>query len=91
MNSVSDVWKSITDVLAASLTPVTMKTWFDDCRAVDLDEKTLTLYTPSAFKRTVISQRYFPAIRQALYDLFSAEFQVAFLDPAAPHRAYLHF
>ena len=51
MNSVSDVWKKVIEILSKSLTPVAVSTWFDDCRAIEIKDNRLVLCTPSIFKK----------------------------------------
>ena len=61
------------------MTATTINTWFDDAEAVSLDANRFVLHTPSNFKRDIIVSRYVPAIQKALYELFSAEFDVLVL------------
>ena len=61
------------------MTATTINTWFDDAKAVSLDANRFVLHTPSNFKRDIIVSRYVPAIQKALYELFSAEFDVLVL------------
>ncbi len=79
MNSAPDVWKKILSLMQAELTATTLSTWFDDAQAVDLEGDLLVLYTPSNFKRDVITSRYIPYVQKALKELFSADFQVKVL------------
>ena len=79
MNSLDDIWQSILDKLAESLTPTAMNTWFADCRPVQLSERTLVLQSSTDFKRSIIRQRFEPIIAQAMTDLFSTEMEVVTL------------
>ncbi len=79
MNSLNDIWQNILDVLSQKLTPTAMKTWFDDCTPVGLDENCLVLHSPSEFKGNIISTRYGSIIKEALSDLFSQDFDLQVL------------
>ncbi|MGX8692843.1 MAG: chromosomal replication initiator protein DnaA [Clostridia bacterium] len=79
MNSLNDIWQKILDVLSEKLTPTAMKTWFDDCTPVGLDENCLVLHSPSEFKGNIISTRYGGIIKEALSDLFSQDFDLQVL------------
>ena len=61
------------------MTSTTINTWFDDARAVALEGDRFVLYTPTAFKRDIITARYVPAVQGALKELFSSDFQVTVL------------
>ena len=79
MNSVTDVWNSILDILSKDLTATSINTWFSDCRPVELSYTRLVLYTPTDFKRNIITQRYAAPITTALTDLFSCPFDLLVL------------
>ena len=81
MNSVSDVWKSVLDMLINSqrLTPTAYDTWFKDCQAVDLVDNKLVIHTPTAFKRDLIEQRFSKMLSDALMDIFSCQFEIVVL------------
>ena len=79
MNSVNDVWNSILDILSKELTATSINTWFSDCRPVELSDTRLVLYTPTDFKRNIITQRYAAPITTALTDLFSCPFDLLVL------------
>ena len=79
MNSPADIWAKVLSLMEADMTATTINTWFDDARAISLDADKFILYTPSNFKRDIITSRYLPAIQKALRELFSADFQVVVL------------
>ena len=79
MNLPADVWAKVLSLMEADMTATTINTWFDDAKAVSLDANRFVLHTPSNFKRDIIVSRYVPAIQKALYELFSAEFDVLVL------------
>ncbi len=61
------------------MTSTTINTWFDDATPVALEENRFVLYTPTSFKRDIITGRYLPSIQNALRELFSADFSVEVL------------
>lgn len=61
------------------MTATTINTWFDDAVAVALEEDRFVLHTPTNFKRDIILKRYLPAVKKALHELFSADFEVLVL------------
>ena len=79
MNSVNDVWNSILDILSKDLTATSINTWFSDCKPVEISDTRLVLYTPTDFKRNIITQRYAAPITTALTDLFSCPFDLLVL------------
>ncbi len=79
MNPAAEIWTKVLELLKKQMTPTTINTWFDDASALALEEDRFVLYSPTALKRDIISARYAPLIREALYDLFSAELQVVVL------------
>ena len=79
MNSPADVWAKVLSLMEADMTPTTINTWFDDVKAVSMDTDRFVLHTPSNFKRDIILSRYLPAIKKALHELFSADFEVVIL------------
>ncbi len=79
MNSLQEIWNEIVKTLSKELTPTTIKTWFSDCKPVDLEDCRLILHTTSDFKRTIILNRFGDSIRAALSDLFSCDFDLVVL------------
>ena len=86
MNSAAAVWEKVLVLMQAEMTAVTINTWFDDVQAVALEDTRLVLYSPTEFKRNIISSRYVPTIQKALRELFSFDFQVEVLDEAGMER-----
>ena len=64
----------------------TLRTWFDDVSAVAMDGDTLILCSPEEFKREIIQQRYIQNVEKALYDLFSQNIPVRFVDAEEAKR-----
>ena len=91
MNSAAEIWNRVLSLMEGPLTSTTLNTWFDDTEALSLTPVRLTLYTPSDFKRDIITSRYLPNIQQALRELFSADIEVTVLGQGEkpqgdPHR-----
>jgi len=82
MNSAGDVWTKILSIMEENMTATTIRTWFDDTKAVELTETTLVLYSPTDFKRDIITSRYLPSIQNAMRELFSADFRIEVLSEA---------
>ena len=79
MNSAPAVWTKVLALLESEMTPTTIKTWFEDVRAVALEENRFVICSPDPLNRDVIRQRYLPAVQKALRELFSSEFEVLVL------------
>ena len=79
MNSVEEIWQHILDIIAQTVTPTSYNTWFSDCSAVAIDDGRLILRTASDFKKEIILKRFGESIRMALYDIFSADFDIVML------------
>ena len=74
MNSISEVWNSILDILRRDLTSTAINTWFSDCTPVEIADGVLIIHTTSDFKRDIITQRFSAQIKSALSDIFSGDF-----------------
>ncbi len=79
MNSVNEIWISIMDMLTKELTSTSINTWFSDCKPIELTENRLVIYTPTDFKRNIISSRFASTITSVLTDLFSCPFELLVL------------
>ncbi len=86
MNSHSDVWNGVLKILETKLSPTAVSTWFGDCRIVDLQESSIVLYTPSAYCRNIIVNRYAAMVQDALREIFAAEFSVSVIDDGEMER-----
>jgi len=73
-------------MLGTDLTSTAISTWFDDCRAVDIDDKKLVLCTESDFKKDVIEGRFMPLIKNALHELFSGDMDVLLLGESGEEK-----
>jgi len=79
MNSAADVWAKVLSLMEQTMTKITITTWFADAEPIALEETRLVLCIPSEFNRDIISSRYLPDVRKALYDLFSSDLDVLLL------------
>jgi len=76
MNSYNDIWDEVMNILSQQLTPTAIKTWFNDCTPVDLNNNCLVLHTTTDFKRTIILSRFADKIRGVLSEMFSCDFDI---------------
>jgi chromosomal replication initiator protein len=76
MNSADDVWQAVLKLLEQHLTPIAISTWFSGCQVVELQDNRLVLYTKSVFSRDVIMTRYLDLVKNALKEIFAADFAV---------------
>lgn len=79
MNTIKDIWSAVMDVLSQELTSTAITTWFSDCEPIEIDSCTLVIHTPSEFKRDIIVSRFAGTIKEALSDIFSADFDLKVL------------
>ena len=76
MNSASDVWQAVLKLLEQHLSPTAISTWFEGCQVVELVDNRLVLYTSSLFSQNVIMTRYADLVKDALREIFSADFEI---------------
>ena len=76
MNSTSDVWQAVLKLLEQHLSPTAISTWFSDCQVVELLDNRLILHTPSEFSQNIIMTRYLDLVKDALKEIFAADFDV---------------
>ncbi|MBO5556317.1 MAG: chromosomal replication initiator protein DnaA [Oscillospiraceae bacterium] len=79
MNSINDVWEEVKKILSKELTPTAMTTWIDVCEPVEMEDSRLVLHTEKEFKRNIIMDRFGGAIKAALAELFSSDFDLTVL------------
>ena len=73
MYSSAYVWAKILSYLEERMTSTMISASFDDAEVVELNEEHLILYSPSDFRREVISRRYSTMIQDALKDVFNSD------------------
>lgn len=80
MNSLNDIWQIILKYLIAhGVSDTAMKTWFDDCKPVEMDDCRFVIHTVNSFKRTIIEERFVNMIKDSLKELFAADFDIVIL------------
>ena len=79
MNSINDLWSTVLDMISSKYTSTSIATWFSDCKPVAIKESTFIIYTPTDFKRKIITNRFGAALEEVLTDLFSSPFTVQIL------------
>ncbi len=79
MYSAAYVWAKILAQLENTLTAPVVSTWFDDAEVISLEENVLTLYTPSEYRREIITRRAAGDVKQAMKELFNQEIEVKLL------------
>ena len=80
MNSLSDVWSSVLQRMSTQLAPTTINTWFDEVEVVTMEDSAFVLHCGNELKKKTIEARFLPYIRDALRDLFSADFEIKVLN-----------
>ena len=73
MYSSAYVWAKILNHMEERLGAVTVSAWFDDAEIVELNENNLILYSPSDFRREIISRRCTEYIQDALKEIFHSD------------------
>ena len=73
MYSSAYVWAKVLNYLEERLGSATMLTCFDDAEVVELTEEHLIIYSPSDFRRDLISRRYHSFIRDGLKEIFNSD------------------
>lgn len=86
MNSAEDIWSRVLEMLKTDLTSTAIDTWFSDCRAVDISDNKLVLSSSTKFKKDVIESRFLPLIKNALFEIFSGDFDVVILSENEAER-----
>ena len=73
MYSSAYVWAKVLSHMEERLGAVTVSAWFDDAEIVELNEDNLILYSPSDFRREIISRRCTGYIQDALKEIFNSD------------------
>ena len=80
MNSLTDVWGNVLQQMSQQLAPTTINTWFDEVEVVTMEDSAFVLHCGNEFKKKTIEARFLPYIRDALRELFSADFEIKILN-----------
>lgn len=72
----TDVWQLVLSRLGERLSETSINTWFDEISGVELRDSVFTIVCPNAFKRDMLEQMFSEKVKEALHDLFSADFTV---------------
>ena len=67
------VWAKVLNYLEERLTPLTVSSWFDDAKVIELNEEHLILYSPDEFRRGIIQNRCKAYIEDALKEIFQSD------------------
>lgn len=81
MNSITDIWSHLMNIVSAQITETTYKAWFHDATPVALTDNRLYFKTSSDFKKGIIQQRFTKVLQDSLYELFSGEFEIIVMTP----------
>ena len=76
MYSAAYVWAKILGYLEERLTSTIVSAWFDDAEVVELTDDKLILYSPSEYRREVISNRCAAHIQDAMKELFDTDIKL---------------
>ena len=89
MYSSAYVWAKVLIHMEERLGAVTVSSWFDDAEVVELNDEHLILYSPSDFRREIITRRCTEYIQDALKEIFNSNARVIVFDDEqlAEHRS----
>ena len=73
MYSSAYVWAKILSYLEERMTSTIVSAYFDDAEVVELNDTHLILYSPSDFRRDLITRRYVSTIEEALKEIFNSD------------------
>ena len=76
MYSAAYVWAKILGYLEERLTSTIVSAWFDDAEVVELTDEKLILYSPSEYRREIISRRCTEHIQDAMKELFDTDIKL---------------
>ena len=89
MYSSAYVWAKVLIHMEERLGAVTVSSWFDDAEVVELNDEHLILYSPSDFRREIITRRCTEYIQDALKEIFNSTAKVIVFndDQLTQHRS----
>jgi len=79
MNPAAEIWDKVLELMKGELTTTTINTWFSDVIPVSLEEDRFVIQSPTTLKQGIIATRYAKYIKNALHELFSADFDILVL------------
>ena len=74
------VWAKVLSFLEERLSAITVSSWFDDAKVVELTEEKLILYSPDEFRRGMIQDRCAGHIQDALREIFHSDAKLVVYD-----------
>ena len=80
MYSSAYVWAKILAYLEERMTSTIVSAYFDDAEVVELNDSHLILYSPSDFRRDIITRRYSTTIEEALKEIFNSDAKLIVFD-----------
>ena len=80
MYSSAYVWAKILSYLEERMTSTIVSAYFDDAEVVELNDSHLILYSPSDFRRDIITRRYSNTIEEALKEIFNSDAKLIVFD-----------
>lgn len=80
MYSNAYVWSRVLSYLEQHSPSAAVMSYFDDADIVELNEEKLVIYSPSPFRKDVITSRYTELIKEAMRDQFQTEIELVVLD-----------
>ncbi len=83
MYSSDYVWAKVLGYMEEHLGAVTISTWFESVKVIELTDEKLILYAPTEFSRTVIQRRCSVYIQDALKELFDSDAKLEVFDDEA--------
>lgn len=82
MYSSAFIWGRIISGLEKRLSLTIVSSFFDDVEVVEITNDTISLYSPSDYRREAIVSRFASDIREVMKDLFDRDVEVRMLDEA---------
>ena len=76
MNSVGEIWNGIMSLLSKDLSQTALDTWFSSAELVDLDNNNAVICAANDLAKQVISERFSARIKNALNELFCADYNI---------------
>lgn len=80
MYSNAFVWSRVLNYMEQHSPAAAVASFFDDAELIEFSEKKMVVYSPSAFRKEVIENRYAPIILDAMRELYQTEPELVVLD-----------